>query len=241
VPRLVSRALWPDLTQTCEPVRRQVDWDVYAATPRTRIPGLSRRELSRPGIRPRAISGRSRGMTLNSEGIETWYRRLPGVTSAVGALIRDRYGRVLLAEPTYKAQWVMVGGTVGTLERPTDALQREISEELGLALPLPVEIGRLLTTDWVPTQPGWDRPMHHLVFDCGTLSEHVFGTCQLPQGELRQIRFVTVAEARGLMASHEASRLANAVRASECHSHYYLEAGRKPACESSTLHGSGCG
>ncbi|WP_431949683.1 NUDIX domain-containing protein [Nocardia lijiangensis] len=43
-----------------------------------------------------------------------------------------RKGRVLLAQPSYKPEWIFVGGTVDAGESPRTALERELAEELRL-------------------------------------------------------------------------------------------------------------
>ncbi|MGH3757484.1 NUDIX domain-containing protein [Actinophytocola sp.] len=59
---------------------------------------------------------------------------------AAGVLFRDKAGRVLLVEPSYKPNWEIPGGAVEADESPWDAAVRELGEELGWDRPL----GRLL-------------------------------------------------------------------------------------------------
>ncbi|NUW34544.1 NUDIX hydrolase [Nonomuraea sp. SMC257] len=154
-----------------------------------------------------------------------WYTALANVTSAVGGLILDQHQNVLLAEPRYKPTWVFVGGTVEADEAPTAALAREMSEELGALLAQRTPVGRLLVTDWVPRRPGWDRPMHHLVFDCGQLDVRNLASASVPARELTCVRFVTIRDARVLMEPHESRRLELALRAQRLGVHIYAEDG----------------
>src|SRR5690242_9638520 len=73
----------------------------------------------------------------------------PGKRMGAGALIRDRQGRVLIVEPTYKDRWEVPGGAVEADESPRTACRRELLEELGLDLSL----GRLLVMEWQGPEP----------------------------------------------------------------------------------------
>ena len=66
---------------------------------------------------------------------------------AAGALFRDKDGRVLLVDPTYKPTWDLPGGAVEKEESPYAACRREVAEELGL-----------------------DRPPGRVLVDLGTLA-----------------------------------------------------------------------
>ncbi len=67
------------------------------------------------------------------------------------AIVRDSSGRILLVDPTYKADWDLPGGMAEANEPPADAVRRELLEELGLDL----QVGALLCVDLVsPTDPG---------------------------------------------------------------------------------------
>ena len=58
---------------------------------------------------------------------------LPRKRMGSAVLLRDRDGRILLVEPTYKDYWELPGGVVEADESPYDAAVRELAEELGLA------------------------------------------------------------------------------------------------------------
>lgn len=72
-------------------------------------------------------------------------RELPKKRVGAGVLIVDENLRILLVEPTYKETWEVPGGMVELDESPREAAKRECLEELGFK----VEIGRLLSIDWV--------------------------------------------------------------------------------------------
>lgn len=76
--------------------------------------------------------------------------------------LRDGDGRVLLCQLTYKNEWDLPGGVVEVGEAPAAGLVREIHEELGVT----VEVGELLTVNWLPAWRGWDDACIFL-FDLG--------------------------------------------------------------------------
>ena len=113
--------------------------------------------------------------------------RMPRKTAAGGALIRDRAGRILFLEPTYKPTLDIPGGIVEYDESPYDACRREVQEEIGLDL----EIGRLLVVDWVPAHGPWSDALA-FVFDGGVLDTP---TLTLDPTEARAHHFLTLEEA----------------------------------------------
>ena len=116
----------------------------------------------------------------------TYIANLPRVLVGAAALFRDAEGRVLLVEPNYREGWVLPGGTVesDTGETPRQGARRETLEEIGLDL----EVGRLLTVDWVP---GAARPpVVAYLYDGGVLSEEQFKAIRLQEEELLSWRLV---------------------------------------------------
>ena len=137
-----------------------------------------------------------------------------------GVLLTDAGGRVLLVEPTYKAYWEIPGGAIEADESPHAAAVRELKEELGL----PVQIGRLLVTDWVP--PRSDRTEGlMLVFDGGVLTEEQAAQIRLPAEELRGWAWCAEAEASERLSELLARRMSAALRARAESSAVYLENG----------------
>lgn len=113
--------------------------------------------------------------------------RMPRKTAAGGALIRDRDGRILFLEPTYKPTLDIPGGIVEMNESPYEACCREVREEIGLVL----AIGRLLVVDWVPASGLWSDSLA-FVFDGGVLDGD---TLTLDPTEARAHHFLTLPEA----------------------------------------------
>ena len=116
---------------------------------------------------------------------------LPRRRVAAGAVIRDDQGRVCLVEPTYKAYWLLPGGTVEADESPRSGCHREIIEELGLEL----ELGPLLGMEWLASE-GSDDAHGALMFcyDGGVLDAATISRIVTPAEELHGFRFVPVAE-----------------------------------------------
>lgn len=70
-------------------------------------------------------------MRLTWVGDTSMLPNLPGKPIAVGAVVTDASGCVLLVQPSYKrGRWDLPGGIVDKQEDPLAALHREISEEL---------------------------------------------------------------------------------------------------------------
>ncbi|MGR4879754.1 NUDIX domain-containing protein [Streptomyces sp. LARHCF249] len=142
-------------------------------------------------------------------------------TVASGVLLFDEQDRVLLVDPTYKAGWEFPGGVVEAGEAPACAAVREVAEELGLELD---RAPGLLVVDWErPQPPGYGGL--RLLFDGGRLPDGAEARLRLPGPELRAWRFVTEAEAAGMLPQHRYERLRWALRARERGRPLYLEAG----------------
>ncbi|MCN9240349.1 NUDIX domain-containing protein [Streptomyces sp. RY43-2] len=142
-------------------------------------------------------------------------------TLAAGVLLFDEQDRVLLVDPTYKAGWEFPGGVVEPGEAPARAGMREVTEETGIVLD---EVPRLLVADWEPPIPPGYGGLR-LLFDGGRLDSADAHRLLLPGPELRGWRFVTEAEAAGLLPPVRYERLRWALRARERGAALYLEAG----------------
>lgn len=129
---------------------------------------------------------------------------------AADVLIRDRSGRVLLVDPTYKAGWDLPGGMAEANEPPRTAAARELREELGLSLP----VGRLLLLDWAPPRDPWDDQLV-FIFDGGTLSAEQPTTLPTTDPELAAAEFVSLADAADRLRPDMADRLRRALIALE--------------------------
>ena len=144
--------------------------------------------------------------------------RLPRKTVAGGALIRDRGGRILFLEPTYKPTLDIPGGIAEYDESPYDACCREVKEEIGLDL----EIGPLLVVDWVPVLGPWTDALA-FVFDGGVLDN---GNLVPDPTEVRAIHFLTLAEASPRLRPSMTRRLALAQQSLTTGTPSYADFGR---------------
>jgi ADP-ribose pyrophosphatase YjhB (NUDIX family) len=144
--------------------------------------------------------------------------RMPRKTVAGGALIRDRSGRVLFLEPTYKPTLDIPGGIVEADESPYDACRREVREEIGLDLP----IGRLLVVDWIPAQGPWSDQLA-FVFDGGVLDGIPLS---LDPGEARAHHYLTLDEAASRLRPSMTRRLTRALEALATNTTHYTDFGR---------------
>ncbi|RPF21483.1 NUDIX domain-containing protein [Myceligenerans xiligouense] len=98
---------------------------------------------------------------------EKWYAQLASFHAAAALFLTDDAGRILLVKPTYRDHWAFPGGYVDQDETPHTAAARELSEELGLALP----IGDLLVIDWASPAGPRPRALINFVFDGGRLPD----------------------------------------------------------------------
>ncbi|MFI8105470.1 NUDIX domain-containing protein [Streptomyces sp. NPDC086023] len=137
------------------------------------------------------------------------------------ALIRDRSGRVLLVNPTYKPGWDLPGGMAEANEPPDEALSRELKEELDLDITLRA----LLVVDWVPPHGPWDDQLA-FIFDAGTLDDDRAAHLRPHDDELSEAAFVTPARARELLGDRTRTRLDAALQAAQSQRPLYLHDGR---------------
>jgi 8-oxo-dGTP pyrophosphatase MutT (NUDIX family) len=115
------------------------------------------------------------------------------------AIITDEVGRVLLVHPTYRkdGSWLLPGGVVEHGEHPHVTCRREITEELGLDLPLSAVLAvHSLSPHHPDLQPGTSFPGEvRFVFDGGTLTPGQIEAIRLPQGELSAYAFLETRDA----------------------------------------------
>lgn len=142
--------------------------------------------------------------------VEQYVAGLARKAMAAGVLFRDKAGRVLLVEPSYKPNWEIPGGVVEVDESPWTTASRELAEELGWDIPL----GRLLVVDHLRPQDSRPEGLR-FVFDGGELEESDLEGTVFPDGEILSAGFHTLAEARGKVKPVLADRLAAALEAVE--------------------------
>ncbi|MFE7275592.1 NUDIX domain-containing protein [Streptomyces sp. NPDC057623] len=125
---------------------------------------------------------------------------------AADVLLRDRSGRVLLVNPTYKPGWDLPGGMAEANEPPEKTAVRELREELGLD----VVVRGLLVVDWVAPHGPWDDQIA-FIFDGGVLD--VDEALEPHDQELSAAGFYSMSEASRMVRDRMRRRLAAAVQA----------------------------
>jgi 8-oxo-dGTP pyrophosphatase MutT (NUDIX family) len=138
------------------------------------------------------------------------------------ALLRDQQGRILLVDPKYKPDWDVPGGMVEANEPPLDALQRELTEELGLEIA--TRDMTLLCVDWVSPHGPWDDSLM-FIFDAGTLTAEQIADLRLTDSELAAYEFCTVEQARQRLRLYVWQRVNAALEALDTHQVAYLHDG----------------
>src|SRR5438874_2542822 len=97
-----------------------------------------------------------------------YYASLPRHICGAGVIFHDPAGKILLVQPTYRADtWEIPGGGLADGEDPWHTARREVHEELGIDV-LP---GALLVLDWVPPQPDGRPALANYLFDGGPITQ----------------------------------------------------------------------
>lgn len=100
-------------------------------------------------------------------------------TVAAGLFVTEPNGRVLLLRTSYKDEWEIPGGLAEAGEGPVDTVRREVTEELGIEMP----VGDLLLLGSAPATTR--RPdMLALIFDGGVQDVALPASLTLPDGEI---------------------------------------------------------
>ena len=107
-----------------------------------------------------------------------YFASLPKVISSGAVILRDEHGHLVVEKPNYRDHWLLPGGGVDAGEDARQCAQREVLEELGIE----VEVGRLLTADWLPSSAVRSSPMGvHFLFDAGVVPRAELEASVVPQ------------------------------------------------------------
>nr|WP_231747632.1 NUDIX hydrolase [Auraticoccus cholistanensis] len=127
---------------------------------------------------------------------------LPRTRVIAHVLFRDRAGRYLFCQTTFKPDWELPGGVVEPRESPLAGAVREVREELGID----VTLGPVLAVDWLPPYQGWDDAVE-LIFDGGVLDEAQVAAFRLEPREIASVHWTTAEQALERLRPGAARRL----------------------------------
>ncbi|GAB3170770.1 NUDIX hydrolase [Myceligenerans halotolerans] len=134
---------------------------------------------------------------------------LPRKRMSGGVLLYDGDGRVVIVEPSYKAEWDIPGGVVDDGESPWSAASRELHEELGLVR----ERMRPLVIDHVaPTPDGMPEGIAW-VFDGGPIDDEQVAGLRLEDPEIVSVGLYRLEEVSGKLHDVLVRRLTTALAA----------------------------
>lgn len=85
-----------------------------------------------PANPPARLSGSDIVLTHQVLPRAEWLASLATKRSAVAILLLNTAQELLLVKPSYRNEWLTVGGVVEKMESPLQAAQRELFEEVGL-------------------------------------------------------------------------------------------------------------
>jgi 8-oxo-dGTP diphosphatase len=160
------------------------------------------------------VSSLAAGQYLDVIGEE-----LPAVPASAGAMIFDRWGRLLILKPTYKTGWTIPGGVMeADGETPWGACRREVLEECAIE----VRGGRLACVDFRPGRDGRPGGLRFL-FDCGPADDAALAAISVQPEEIAEYRLARLPEALELLRPAIRRRVRAGTRRRRC---VYLENGR---------------
>ncbi len=134
---------------------------------------------------------------------DEYYKSLAKVPTSGGAVIRNTKGEFLIIKQTYKNGWHISGGMTDKNETPSQAVIREVREELGIDIRDP----RLFCIDFSTGEP-FSRIL--FVFDCGVLSGEQIKSIKIDNDEIAEYSFVT----KEKMLTELAPKIQNRIRKS---------------------------
>ncbi|MBM9462912.1 NUDIX hydrolase [Aeromicrobium sp. YIM 150415] len=178
-----------------ERVWAQVDVDDTTDLRSASLAGLRREGVTRrSGAPDRVLVGRliDDPPALSREGfVSILNAGLPRKRVIAQGLLRDEHDRVLLCELTYKREWDLPGGVIEVGESPGTGLVRELHEELGIT----VDLGALVTMNWLPPWREWDDACL-FVFDLGRIDAATVEDMELQRTEIAGVHWCDLEEAR---------------------------------------------
>lgn len=145
-----------------------------------------------------------------------YYTSLPRKRMGSGVIIRNSKGEMLVLKTTHQDHWEIPGGVVEKDESPRQTAEREVREEIGLAL----HISACLVIHYRAAQGKQDENIM-FVFDGGVIRDET--KFRLDNKEISEAKFVSFQDAVSLVGERIASRLPYCERAIEEKRTIYLE------------------
>jgi len=139
----------------------------------------------------------------NLEKIE-YLKSLPQKIIAVGILLFDDEGKLLILKPSYKDDWSIPGGVVEKGESPIEALKRETMEEIGFV----PRIDKLLIVDTKA-----ERILNYLedsiqmIFLGKKLSLNEIREMEIDNKEIVDFKFVELEKAKKILSAKIFNRI----------------------------------
>jgi ADP-ribose pyrophosphatase YjhB (NUDIX family) len=125
---------------------------------------------------------------------------------SVGGIARDRDGRILLVNPSYKERWDLPGGILERGEDPAAGLRREIAEELGVRC----RVGELRAVDYGAAD--WEGAEVITLTFLVDLQPATPAAFDFTDGEIAEAAFYPSADALELVTPRMSDRLRVALR-----------------------------
>jgi len=148
-------------------------------------------------------------MKYSTEEQKEWREALPKKVSAIAAIILNDKDEVLIGNPTYKDHWVLIGGTIDEGESPSDAVVREVKEETGLD----AKFSKMLMVEYLQSKIG-DKTYDS--YQLTALVELKDSEKMKPgDGEMEELRWLSIPEAKKLLSEYSAGRLETAIGAAK--------------------------
>lgn len=138
---------------------------------------------------------------------------------AVGAMLFNEQGELLIVKPTYKDHWSLPGGVVDEHESPAAALAREVEEEIGLQ----IQSFDFACVDYI--SDGDDESLQ-FKFDGGVLTEDKIARIKLQADELSDYKFISTDAAPKFLSPNQAKNTPPCLDALRKGVPVYLEGGK---------------
>ncbi len=154
---------------------------------------------------------------------EEYYKTIPKKHHAAGVLIFNQSGEILIVKPSYKNYWEIPGGITDLNESLMQTANREAKEEIGID----VIITSLLCVDYKSARPPVTDSLQ-VIFDTVPLTQAQITDIRIDNNEIVEYGFYPVDKALTLLGEALSQRVAQAVKAKEAKTVFYLENGQNP-------------